>query len=83
MYIYVTCCPDIGYSICCLIKFSTCPSEFYFDVLKNATIYLKCTSRQGIYYHRESAIKHTDLPTSYFIDQPLALQVNFPSFVPD
>ena len=45
MYIYVTCCPDIGYSICCLIKFSTCPSEFYFDVLKNATIYLKCTSR--------------------------------------
>ena len=36
MYAYATCCPDIGYFICCLRKFSQYPSELHFNILKGS-----------------------------------------------
>ena len=80
MYAYVTCRPDIGYSLCCLSKFSTCPSPIHFDYLKGVAIYLKRTKHWGIRYYRESPTKHTDLPPGDFTDPPPPLPDGFPSF---
>ena len=33
MYAYITCCPDIGYSITTLSKFSCAPAEYHYKLL--------------------------------------------------
>ena len=80
MYAYVTCRPDIGYSICCLIKFSTCPSVLHFNFLKGVAIYLKQTKHWGLHYHHQTLTKHTGLDPGCFKDQPLPLPDGFPPF---
>ena len=80
MYTHATCRPDIGYSICCLSKFSTCPSELHFNFLKGVVIYLKRTKHCGIWYHRQDSIKHTGFDPGCFKDQPLPLPDGFPEF---
>ena len=40
MYAYVTCRPDIGYSVTTLSKFSTCPSPTHYQLLKGVALYL-------------------------------------------
>ena len=34
MYAYITCCPDIGYAVTTLSKFSTGPSAYHYKLLK-------------------------------------------------
>ena len=73
MYAYVTCCPDIGYSICCFSKFSTCLSELHFNILKGVVIYLKQTKHWGIRYHLQAPTQHTGLDPGCFKGEPLLL----------
>ena len=80
MYAYVTCRPDIGYSICCLSKFSTCPSELHYNFLKGVAIYLKRTKHWGIRYHRQAPTKHASLDPGCFQDEPLPLPDGYPVF---
>ena len=48
MYAYVTCCPDIGYVITTMSKFSTKPSKYQYELLKGITKYLQETKDWGI-----------------------------------
>ena len=80
MYAYNTCRPDIGYSICCLKNFSTCPSELHFNFLKDVAIYLKQTRHWGIRYHRQAPTKYTGLDPDCFKDEPLPLPDGFQVF---
>ena len=80
MYAYVTCRPDIGYSICCLSKFSTCPSELHYNFLKGVAIYLKRTKHWGTRYHRQAPTKHASLDPGCFQDEPLPLPDGYPIF---
>ena len=52
MYAYVTCRPDIGYAVITLSKFSTCPSDYHFAMLKKVVRYLRQTRKWGIIYHK-------------------------------
>ena len=47
MYAYVTCRPDIGYAITTLSKFSHCPADYHFRMLKKVTRYLHRTKSWG------------------------------------
>ena len=47
MYTYVTCCPDIGYAITTMRKFSTNPSKYHYELLKGITKYLRETKDWG------------------------------------
>ena len=80
MYAHVTCCPDIGYSFCCLSKFSTCPCELHFNFLKGVVIYLKQTKHWGIHYHHQAPTQHTGLDPGYFKDEPLPFPDGYPVF---
>lgn len=52
LYAYVTCRPDIGYSIITLSKFATCPDEVHYTMLKNVAKYLRRTKHWGIHFFR-------------------------------
>ena len=52
MYAYVTCCPDIGYAITTMSKFSTKPSALHYHYLKQVTKYLCLTKDWGIKFKR-------------------------------
>ena len=52
MNAYVTCRPDLGYSITTLSKFSTCPSPTHYNLLKGVALYLRCTKHWGISYRK-------------------------------
>ena len=52
MYAYVSSRPDIGYAVCTLSKFSTCPGEYHFKLLKGVACYLKHTINWEIRFHR-------------------------------
>ena len=52
MYAYVSSRPDIGYAVCTLSKFSTCPGEYHFKLLKGVARYLKHTINWGIRFHQ-------------------------------
>ena len=81
MYAYVTCRPDIGYSICCLSKFSTCPSELRFNFLKGVAIYLKRTRHWGFRHHCQTPTQHTGLDPDCFNDESLPLPDGFLVFL--
>jgi len=65
LYAYVTCRPDIGYATIMLSKFSTCPHDHHFAMLKNVAKYLRATKDWGIVYRRSQT--DTSLPPSNFI----------------
>ena len=54
LYPYVTCRPDIGYAVITLSKFSTCPSEFHFTMLKKVCKYLRRTKHWPIIFKRRT-----------------------------
>jgi hypothetical protein len=40
LYAYITCCPDIGYAMTTLSKFSTVPAQVHYQMLKHVAKYL-------------------------------------------
>lgn len=71
MYCYVNFSPQIGYTICCLSQFSTCPSPTHYNFPKGLAIYLKQAKHRGIWYHEESPTNHnTPLPAGDFKYSP-------------
>ena len=81
----ITCRPDVGYSVTTLSKFSTCPHEVHYDLLKKVAKYLRQTKHWGIVYRKpskdptlppsptERLAAPTDLPT-FPVTTPLAFQ---------
>jgi len=65
LYAYVTCRPDIGYATITLSKFSTCPHDHHFAMLKKVVKYLRATKDWGIIYRRSQP--DTSLPPSNFV----------------
>ena len=57
MYAYVTSRPDLSYSVTTLSKFSTCPGDYHFHLLKGIAMYLKKTINWGIRFHRPRYMK--------------------------
>ena len=51
MYVYIICCPDIGYAITTLSKFSLEPSTFYYKLLRDVAKYLQSTITWGIRFN--------------------------------
>jgi Reverse transcriptase (RNA-dependent DNA polymerase) len=79
LYAYVTCRPDIGYATITLSKFSTCPHDSHFVMLKKVAKYLRATKDWGIIY-RKSAVD-TSLPPSNFSRAELSADLpSFPNF---
>lgn len=48
MYAYVTSCPNIGYVVTTLSKFSLARTEYHYTLLKGVVIYLQNTIEWGI-----------------------------------
>ena len=48
LYAYTTCCPDIGYAVVTLSKFSTCPYDVHYSLLKRVANSLHETKHWGI-----------------------------------
>jgi len=65
LYAYVTYRPDIGYATVALSKFSTCPHDHHFAMLKKVAKYLRATKDWGIIYRWSQP--DTSLPPSNFI----------------
>ena len=82
MYVYVTCCPDIGYAVTTLSKFSTFPIQYHYSCLQGVVQYLSRTKKWGIRYHRTCSTSkfHSDLEPGDFSDEPPPLPDNFPKF---
>ena len=69
MYAYITYCPDIGYAITTLSKFSSAPSAFHYKQLRHVAKYVRSTIDWGIEFVRPTSlndlpptIEHNDLP---------------------
>jgi len=65
LHAYVTCRPDVGYATIALSKFSTCPHDHHFAMLKKVAKHLRATKDWGIIYRRSQP--DTSLPPSNFI----------------
>ena len=48
MYAYITCRPDIGYSVTTLSKFSCAPAEYHYKLLRMIAKYLQMTAHWDI-----------------------------------
>jgi len=75
-YAYVTCRPDIGYATITLSKFSTCPHDHHFSVLKKVAKCLRATKDWGIIYRRSQP--DTSRPPSKFIRS--TMEAELPDF---
>jgi len=62
---YVTCRPDIGYATITLSKFSTCPHDHHFAMLKKVAKCLRATKDWGIIYRLSQP--DASLPPSNFL----------------
>lgn len=60
LYVYVTCRPDVGYTLVTLSKFASCPHDIHFSLLKHVAKYLRETMDWGITYYKTTP--HSDLP---------------------
>ena len=60
MYAYITYCPDIGYSITNLSKFSCAPAEYYYKLLQMIAKYLQVTAHWGIYFKWSKPLSLTE-----------------------
>jgi len=76
LYAYVTCRPDIGYATITLSKFSTCPHDHHFAMLKKVAKHLRATKDWGIIYRRSQP--DTSLPPSNLIRS--TLDADLPAF---
>jgi len=56
LFAYVLCCPDIGYAVTTLAKFSTAPNALHYKSLKHLAIYLRQTQDWGIMYWRSEPV---------------------------
>ena len=56
MYAYITCRPDIGYSVTTLSKFSCAPAEYHYKLLQMVAKYLIMTSHWEIRFKRSKAL---------------------------
>jgi len=65
LYAHVMWWPDIGYATITLSKFSTCPHDHHFAMLKKVAKYLGATKDWGIIYRWSQP--DTSLPTANFI----------------
>ena len=52
LYAYVTCRPDIGYAVVTLSKFSTCPHDVHYALLKKVAKYLRSEINWAIIYKK-------------------------------
>ena len=52
----VLCCPDIGYAVTTLAKFSTAPNALHYKSLKHLVIYLRQTQDWGIVHWRSEPV---------------------------
>ena len=64
MYVYITCCPDIGYAITTLSKFSSKPSVFHYKLLRDVAKYLQSTITWDIHFNRPSLLNLDKLHNS-------------------
>lgn len=64
MYAYITCRPDIGYSVTTLSKFSCAPSAYHYQLLKGVAKYLQSTINRGIRFHRSRPLEHPEFESS-------------------
>ena len=76
LYAYVTCRPDIGYATITLSKFSTCPHDHHFALLKKVAKYLRATKDWGIVYRK--TVRDPTLPPSNHVRA--ILPADLPSF---
>jgi len=65
LYACVTCHPDVGYATITLSKFSTCPHDHHFVMLKKVAKYLRLTKDWGIIYRQSKP--DNSLPPSNFV----------------
>ena len=70
MYTYITCCPDIGYAVTTLSKFSSAPTEYHYCLLKGVAIYLQNTIDWGIPFCRIQ-LQHPDFQPSTWYNIPI------------
>ena len=60
MYSYITCRPDIGYSVTTLSKFSTAPAEYHYKLLRMVAMYLIKTADWEIRFKRSKPLPLTE-----------------------
>jgi len=77
LYAYVTCRPDIGYATITLSKFSTCPHDHHFALLKKVAECLRATKDWGIVYGKP-IMRDPTLPPSNHVRAILSTEL--PSF---
>ena len=85
MYAYVTCCPDIDYSVTTLSKFSCAPSEYHYKLLRMIAKYLQMTAHWEIRFKQSKPLPLTEKDyeqgffrtTSYNIPVDPTLQKTF------
>jgi hypothetical protein len=65
LYAYITCRLDIGYAVITLSKFSTCPADIHYNLLKKVCKYLRETRDWGIIYRKTSV--DSSLPPMAFL----------------
>ena len=72
MYAYITCCPDIGYAVTKLSKFSLAPTEYhYYTLLRGVAIYLQNTIEWGIWFQHTRKLQHPDFQSSTWYIIPI------------
>ena len=64
MYVYITCRPNIGYTITTLSKFSSEPSVFHYKLLRGVAKYLWSTITWSIHFDRPSPLNFDKLQDS-------------------
>ena len=58
MYAYVVARPDIGFAVCLLARFSSCPHQKHYEALEKIAKYLGATKDWGIIYWRPTPVAH-------------------------
>ena len=60
MYAYITCHPNIDYSVTTLSKFSYAPAEYHYKLLQMIAKYLQVTAHWGIQFKRSKPLPLTE-----------------------
>ena len=63
MYAYITCCPDIGYVVTTLSKFSSPSIEYYYMLLKEVTVYFQNTIEWRYLFSLQTEVTTSRFPT--------------------
>ena len=70
MYAYITCRPNIGYTITTLSKFSSAPLTYHYQLSKGVTKYLRSTIHYGVRFRRKSLLNHPEFEPSEWYTIP-------------